>query len=171
MLETEIVYMNVNVSFNEFLEKFPVIDLPVSLTNESHFEFSKHNDILPASFVEQWILPNDNVIDEFTEFIPCFRLPGNENFQAVVYWKAGLLSYEYYLVTYNKNGELIARQLIAGLKSNTETVLQRLAVIDEELIISIVEGNSQTQNSYNPENTKTYHMEILPSGDIIYAVG
>ena len=163
--------MSIKVNFNEFLEKFPIVDLPISLNNETHFEFSKNNDILPAAFVEQWILPNDDIVNEFTEFIPCFRLPKSENFHAVVYWKALLLSYEYYLVTYNKVGDMIARQLIAGLKSNTESVLQRLAVIDEELIISIAEGSSTSSRNYNPDETKSYHMEILPSGDIIYAVG
>lgn len=160
-------------SFQDFLKKFPPVELPVSLTNESHFIFSKENDVLPSSLVEEYIVANDEEVDEFSEYIPCFRLPDQNNFHGIVYWKAGLLVYEYYLVTFDKNGKFITKQVIAGLKSNRESILQRLAVIDEELIISIAEGTQSDpqKNNYNPSATKAYHMEILSSGDIIYAVG
>lgn len=160
-------------SFQDFLKKFPLVDLPVSLTNESHFIFSKENDILPASLANEYIVSHDDEADEFSEYVPCFRLPDQEDFYGIVYWKAGLMVYEYYLVTFDKKGKFITRQVIAGLKSNRESILQRLAVIDEELIITIAEGTrlNPEKNDYDPSATKAYHMEILPGGDIIYAVG
>jgi hypothetical protein len=129
--------------------------------------------MLPIELLEEWILSNDEQVDEFTEYVPCLQLPEQEDFVAIVYWKAGLLNYEYVLVTYTKKGKLITRQTIAGMKTNNDSILQRLAFIDEELIVTIAEGTLEDldDSTYNPEATKSYHMEILPSGDIIYAIG
>ncbi len=160
-------------NFADFLKKFPQIELPISLTNESHFVFSRENDVLPAVLVEEFILPYDEDVDEFTEYIPCLQLPEQQDFYGIVYWKASLLVYEYNLVTFDKSGKFITKQVIAGLKTNMDSILQRLAVIDEELIITIAEGAQldTDRNDYDPDATKAYHMEILSSGDIIYAVG
>lgn len=160
-------------NFADFLKKFPQVELPVSLTNESHFVFSRENDVLPTVLVEEFIIPYDEEVDEFTEYIPCLQLPDQNDFYGIVYWKASLLVYEYILITYDKTGKFITKQVIAGLKTNLDSVLQRLAVIDEELIITIAEGAQldADRSDYDPGSTKAYHMEILSSGDIIYAVG
>jgi hypothetical protein len=162
-----------NNTFEFYLKKFPKVDLPISLTNESHFAFSRENDVLSKGLLEEWILPMEEEEDAYTEYVPCFQLPEQEGFVAIVYWKAALLNYEYVLATYTKKGQLITRQTIAGMKTNKDTLLQRLAFIDEELIITVAEGTQEfaEQASYNPEATNSYHMEILPSGDIIYALG
>ena len=45
------------VTFEHFLEKFPEIDLPITLGEDTHHYFSQNNDPLPALMVEQYLLP------------------------------------------------------------------------------------------------------------------
>ncbi|MFT7452566.1 MAG: hypothetical protein ACI9VN_003301, partial [Patescibacteria group bacterium] len=86
-------------TFKDFLQKFPKISLPVTLTEDSHHDFSKTNDPIPALMVEEFLMKLETEeVDEFTEYIPCFRIPKTDGFTAIVYFKAGLLNYEYNLL-------------------------------------------------------------------------
>ena len=44
------------VRFKEFLKKFPVVALPVTIGEGTHLEFSRINDPLPQQMIDQFIL-------------------------------------------------------------------------------------------------------------------
>ncbi|MFK8104169.1 MAG: hypothetical protein AB8G15_16700 [Saprospiraceae bacterium] len=160
------------ISFKHFLEKFPKIELPVTLTEESSLSFSRTNDPLPALMIEQFLQPIDEgEIDDYTEYIACFKIPKTNLFHAIVYWKAGLLNYEYILATFTKKGELIDKKVIAGTKSDGKSLTQSAATIDEDWIIYIVGGVAllQSTKNYEPTSSQSISFEMLPSGQIIAA--
>lgn len=159
-------------SFSQFLDYFPSVELPVNLTDESLMVFSKENKALPIPLLQEYVLKYDSSeSDEFTEFIPCFSIPNTENFQAIVYWKARLLTYEFHLISYSLKGEFITGKVIAGTLSNGKTIIKTVATIDEDWIIHIVSGEDDVRNpNYDPENSKAYTMELLSTGDIIFSL-
>ncbi len=159
-------------SFSQFLDFFPTIELPVNLTDESLMVFSKENKALPPAFVQEYILAHDQKEgDEFTEYVPCFQIPNTENFFGVVYWKAQLLTYEYHLITFGKDGEFITGKVVGGTLSNGNTVIKTVASIDEDWIIHMVSGEDDVRNpNYRPEDSKAYTMELLSTGDIIFSL-
>lgn len=163
---------NLKLTFSQFLDFFPIVDLPVLLSDESLIVFSKENLILPIPFIEQFISKYDlSEIDEFTEYIPCFRIPETENFHGIVYWKAQLMNYEYHLLTFDQHGNFITGKVIGGMISNGTSLIKTVATIDEDWVIHIVAGENSAGNSnYVPSNSKAYSMELLATGDIIFSL-
>ena len=157
------------VSFSHFLEKFPQVDLPVTLTSDSSRHFSQLNDPFPALMVQQFILPYDPVPeDEFTEYVPCLKIPGTVGFKALVYWKASLLNYGYTLITFTEKGEFIDKKGIAGTKVEGDALALSVATIDEDWVIHIVGGvSSVTNQNYDPSKSQSFQLELLPTGKII----
>ncbi|NJL74490.1 MAG: hypothetical protein HC892_05055 [Saprospiraceae bacterium] len=90
------------IDFQHFIEYFPVLELPIRLDDEVHHTFSLENEPLPLLAIEQYLLPVEDDADELTEFVPCFRVPETYDFHAVVYWKAGIMNYQYILATFEK---------------------------------------------------------------------
>ena len=165
--------MNKNkISFGQFLAFFPEIELPVILSDDSLSVFSNENKALPAPIIHEFISKYDNSeIDEFTEYIPCFQIPGTGNFTGIVYWKAQLLNYEYHLVTFDERGNFITGKVIAGIISNGNTLIKSVATIDEDWIIHIVTGEDDARNpNYNPDTSRAFTMELLSTGDIIFSL-
>jgi hypothetical protein len=159
-------------NFKDFLNFFPVVDLPVNLTDESIFAFQHENAPLPQAMINQFILPiEEGSYDEYTEFVPCFQLHDTHQFSAIVYWKAQLLQYQYILATFDESYKFITSAVIAGTQSNGDQILQSVAHIDEDWIIHIVEGlQSANSSAYDPENSKNFNMEILATGEIIFSL-
>jgi hypothetical protein len=159
----------VRVSFAQFLELFPELELPVTLTEEAAHNFSKENKVLPSLVIEQYFLPLEGVVDEMTEFVPCFRFPKTKDFHALVYWKASLLEYNFILLTLSLKGELIGQRVLAGTFAEGDTVTQSVATIDEDWIITIVTGQAQAgkEDLYDASTSKTISLEVLPNGTII----
>ena len=157
------------VKFPHFLEKFPEVVLPVTLAEEAHHAFSWNNDPLPALMIEQFILPlEDRETDDFTEFVPCMRIPDTNEFHAVIYWRAGLMNYQYTLACYTKKGELIDKRVIAGTFSDGQALTASVATIDEDWIISVVSGEAGAgQKLYDPSSSTAYQLELLPEGRIV----
>lgn len=158
------------ISFKHFLEKFPKIKLPVTLSDDSHHDFSKHNPPLPVQMIEQFLIPlEQGEVDEFTEYIPCFRLPKTEKFHAIVYWKAALLNYEYILLTFDKKGVVLDKQIIAGTKTKDNALIRSVATIDEDWIIYMAGGVAPTndETNYDAASTHTINLELLADGKII----
>jgi hypothetical protein len=158
------------VSFQHFLEKFPEVPLPITLGEDSHHAFSQRNDPLSALMIEQFIEPIEvKEQDEFTEFIPCLRIPKTDGFHAIIYWRAMLLSYEYTLATFSKRGELIEDRVIAGTFSNGDLLVSSVATIEDDWMIYIVSGKSQAdeKNSFDPKSTTATTLELLPEGNIV----
>lgn len=160
---------NEKLNFGHFLEKFPVIELPVTLTEESATAFSKTNDPLSAHLIEEYILPIEpDGVDDFTEFVACIRIPDTHGFFGVVYWKAGLMNYQYILATFSKTGELIDRKVIAGTYSDGDMLIQSVATIEEDWIIYVVSGKtSANATSYDASSSKSFDLELLATGEII----
>lgn len=158
------------VSFSHFLEKFPEIDLPVTLNDESHHLFSRENDPLPEPMIAQFIHPvEEEADDECTEYIACFRLKDTHGFHAVVYWRAGLMNYHYMMVTFTKQGDIIDKRVIGGTFSDGETLTQAVGTIDEDWEILIVSGQSPTGrgSSYDAATSTAYKLDLLPDGTIV----
>ena len=66
--------------FEKFTQFFPVIELPITLNEETMHSFDTTNDVLPQPFISRYIEPYHEDVDEFTEFIPCFKVPDTKIF-------------------------------------------------------------------------------------------
>lgn len=159
---------NQSVSFKSFLQKFPIVELPIILGNDTHFTFSKNNDPLHALELEQFIsLMEGPIEDEYTEIIPCFSIPNTHEFHAIVYWKAALMDYQYIIATFSKKGVPIARKVIAGTFSDGKTIAQSVATIDEDWTINIVTGTSNLKAEYDAATSRAKEVELLQNGQIV----
>lgn len=125
---------------------------------------------LPGVLQDAYILPfESDEIDEFTEYVPFGRISGTKDFHAMIYWKAGVLRYEFILATYSIEGDPLSHAIVGGLRYEDEGTLHSVAVIHEDLSITIAEGIAQTEEvGLDPDQTQTYQMLILPSGMITY---
>jgi hypothetical protein len=157
-----------NLKFAHFLDKFPEIEPPVTLGEETHHHFSRNNQPLSDQMIREFIFPLEEDLDELTEFVPCFKILGTKNFYAVVYWRAGLMNYQYVLVTFTEKGLLIDKRVIAGTFSDGQVLTQSVANIDEDWIISIASGQSEgASTDYNATDSTAYQLELLPDGKIV----
>ena len=160
--------MSDKVKFDSFVEKFPEIELPITIRDDSHHDF-EHNSPLSDTMIGDFILRYEvAVIDEFTEYVACFSIPKvpKQAYQALVYWKAALMQYDYVLATYSSDGNMIDKKAIAGTKVMGDEVLHTLATIDEKLTILVAMGAITEGGDYDPNATKTHRFEILENGRI-----
>ena len=156
------------VSFKDFLTKFPTIELPITLGNDTHHTFSKNNLPLSQLFIEEFItLLEGTVVDEFTEFIPCFSIPDTLEFHAIVYWKAGLMDYQYILATFTKQGQPIAKKVIGGTFSDGRMIAQSVSTIDSDWTIHVVTGHASLEETYDAGSSTALEIDLLPSGHIV----
>lgn len=157
------------ITFTDFLNSFPEVELPVVLTEDAQAVFSKENNPLSNRVIEEFIIPIDDEIDEFTEYVPCFRIAKTHNFHAIVFWKGGLMNYQYFLATFDKKGNLIEKQMIAGTQVKGDSLLRTVATIEEDWTIASVVGVASAKDalSYDPSTTLDSTLELLPDGKII----
>lgn len=155
--------------FAEFIEFFPELDLPLSLLPDVS-QIPVDPLPLPGVLQDAYILPFEaDEVDDFTEFVPFGRLAGTKDFYAVVYWKAGLLRYEYILATYSMTGEPLSHAIVGGIRYEEEGTLHSVAIVHEDLQIVIAEGLADMDiPGMDPAQTQTYQMAILPTGIITY---
>jgi len=155
--------------FAEFIEFFPALDLPLSLLPDIS-QIPADPLPLPGVLQDAYILPfESDEVDEFTEYVPYGRINGTRDYYAMIYWKAGVLRYEYILATYSLDGDPLSHAILGGLRYEEEGVLHSVAVIHEDLSIIIAEGIAEgDQAGLDPEQTQTYQMAILPTGIITY---
>ncbi len=152
------------VNFTNYLGRFPEIELPVTLRDDSNHDFEA-NPPLQDEMIEQYITRYEAVeVDDFTEYMACFQLPPNEKFQAIVYWKAGLLNYDFVIATHGKDGNMIDKKAIAGIKVVGQDIMRSIATIDGDLSINIAEGMEINGGDFNADATKTRRFQILESG-------
>lgn len=154
--------------FTDFLAKFPEIELPISLTEETRHLFSMKNKPIPDELIHTFILPvEEEELDEFSEFMACFSIPGTGAFHALVYWRAGLLNYQYKIITFDKKGEFIDKRVIAGTYSDGEKVTQSVATIQENLQIVVASGQSEAEEDlFDGSSSTTYLLELMLDGTI-----
>lgn len=155
-------------SFDNFLHKFPEVELPVSLSDEQAVEFSRSNPPLPAKMISEHLIPYEPEADDLTEFVSCFRIPNQKDFHAIVYWRGGLMDYQYILATFTKGGKLISRRVIAGLVSDGENIARSVAQIESDNSITIMSGfQPGDEILYEAANSTTIDLELLPDGKIV----
>lgn len=157
------------LTFTDFLNAFPETELPVVLTEDAQTVFSKENTPLSTLAIEQFIIPLENEIDEFTEYVPCFRIPKTHDFHAIVLWKGGLMNYQFFLMTFDKKGSLIEKKMIAGTQVKGDSLLRTVATIEEDWTISSVAGVASTKDAlaYDPATSLDSTLELLADGQII----
>jgi hypothetical protein len=155
----------------QIIHYFPEIDLPIMISEDHLSSFEANCDPFPAAFIADFIMEWEKEADEYTEFIPCFRIPKEPKFDAIVYWKGGLLKYEFILVTLNKQGELISKRSIASTVITGNVIKKSVASIEPDLIINIIAGQTLDGEEYDASMSKSFAMEILPSGEIIFNLG
>lgn len=165
--------MSEKIHIEDLLDFFPEVELPIEVTENLVMTAESVNKVLPAAVIEQYIVEweGSEAFDEFTEFVPILRIRDAEEFHAFLYWKGGLMKYEYILVTLNKNGEFITRKPIASTLSDGNTIKKSVAKIDEDMIIHIMAGENEANGKYDPTRSQAFNMEILYSGDIIFSLG
>ncbi len=159
-----------NIKFSQFIEFFPEVDLPVTVTEESSLDFSRLNKPFPGEAIAKFIVPIEAETDEFTEYLPCFRLKDTGTFHAVVYWKASLLNYEYKLVTFSNDGSIIDGKVISATITNQETIVRTVSTIDEDWIIHTVVGQQPVETGELIKDSKSYTLELLGTGEIIFSL-
>ena len=158
--------------FAEFIEFFPLLELPFSLLPDIS-QIPSLALPIPGVMIEEYILPFEgDEVDEYTEYIPYGRIAGMKDFHALIYWKASVMQYEFILATYTLEGNPLNHAIIGGLRSDQEGILHSVAVIDQDLSITIAEGISvddvDDEVSLDISKTNTYQMAIKPDGYISY---
>ncbi len=158
------------ISFTNFLSRFPEIDLPVTVTDETEREISTRHDPIPAAMVDEFLgtfFPSE-FIDEFTEFVPCFKLKDTHKFHALIVWVAELTKKQFYLITFNEKGEALQSKIIGGMVMAGDKILRTAAHFDEDWLIHTVSGIEETSEdaSINKETISTV-IELLSDGSIV----
>lgn len=161
------------IQLEDLLSFFPEVELPIEITEDLVMTAETVNKVLPTAIIEEYIIKweGGEDIDEFTEFVPILRIKEAEEFHALVYWKGGLMKYEYVLVTLDKLGNFITRKPIASTLSDGNTVKKSVSKIDEDMIIHIMAGENEVNGKYDPARSQAFNMEILHSGDVIFSLG
>jgi len=167
----EIMIKNQKATFTDFLEKFPEIELPITLSEDSHHAFSKANKPLTADMTRDFLANLETTpVDDYTEYVPCFKIPETHGFHAIVYFKAGLMNYEYVLITFDKEGLSIDKKTIAGTKVEGDKLQRTVATIEDDWIIYCVRGVANADNPvYDSSTSESLHLELLATGEIIYS--
>ncbi len=152
--------------FTTLSSKFPKVKLPIELRSDTFREFEKKNKPLSQDSILEFLLEEGEAIDEFTEFIPCFRLPDTKEFHALVYWQAGLMEYHYWLAIFDKKGNFIEKKRIAGTIPGESTFKVTVAVITSSWQIEVKEGESaQNTKNLTPTSFSQHHIiNISPEG-------
>jgi hypothetical protein len=158
--------------FQDWLARLPLVDLPVTLGEETHHSFTENTLPLAQALTDAFILPYepDAAMDEFTEYIPCFRVEHTGTHHVCVYWRVSLMAYVYFLATFTPEGEQIDRTMLAGTFVDDEGKLaHRVAHLDADRKIICSEGRT------NPEETEfdlsesiQIVMHISDQGTIVY---
>jgi hypothetical protein len=156
------------VNFKNYKERFPLVELPITLSEDSHHDFSTENDPLQTEMIKEYITRYEavEIDDELTEYMACFQVPlDKKEFIALVYWKAALLTYDYVLATYNpKTGDMIDKKAIAGTKVVDNGVKRIAAIIKEDLSVFVAEGVAEDGKEYDADASKVRRFQILDSG-------
>jgi hypothetical protein len=156
-------------AFYDFLSFFPVIELPITIQESDHHTFSTSNDQLPDILLTAYITPYlDFELDEFSEFLPCFQFEYKADMFHVVIWTARLMHYSFYLFNFDKFGNFIDQREIAGFFATDQLLVHKMARIDEEGSIFIVEGGMHEGHiDFDPTTTQKWELDIADDGRIV----
>ena len=160
------------ITTSEVLQFFPEVELPVLFSEETIQVFSKENPPFPNAMVQTLLVEWEGELDEYTEYVPCAHIDSNEDYHAMVYWKGGLLAYEYILVTIDARSEvakLISRKVISSTVTEGEVIKKSVASIDSDFIIHVMAGANPLGSDYNAAQSQAFTMEIQTTGDIMFS--
>ncbi|MFK7798215.1 MAG: hypothetical protein AB8E82_12230 [Aureispira sp.] len=159
------------ITFENFLQFFPFVELPYTITSETQRLISRKNDPLSAEWLFNFVLDKDAIVDDYTEFMPCFSIPDTHGFWAVVFWEAGLEGTTYYLTTFSKAGVLIDKKKIAGTKYTQDGLYQMVCTISETWLFSCAEGRLDAQGNTAPISPDSTHLhttlQMTGDGEIV----
>lgn len=157
--------------FAEFIDFFPLLEPPFSLLPDIS-QIPSDGLPLPSMLVDVYILPIEGTeADEYTEYVPYGRIKGTKDFHAIIYWKAGVMQYEFVLVTFTLDGDPISHAIVSGMRADENGILHSVAVIQEDLGIIIAEGLAGEEEELEDlSQTNTYQMTIESNGQISYGV-
>lgn len=164
--------MTRKLAFSLFLKHFSKEKLPIVLSDDNVAYFSSKNTPLAAESIRQFIKQGSkDEDDEMTEYIACCIIPDTKDIHAVVYWKGGLLTYDYVMATYDKNGILLHKKTLAGTRVDDDIVYQSVATIEEDWSIHVVVGAQKSESRmYDPANSQNMTLELMPTGEIIFSL-
>jgi hypothetical protein len=157
------------VTFDNFLTLFPVTQLPINLSSELTRAISELQQPLAEAWVVRFLLETDEWLDDYSEFMPCFRLPDTHTFIALVYWRADLLGNSFRLITFTPAGEVIDRCVLAGTKYEEKELIQTVCTIQPNHTISQVLGRLDAKTgkrlALNKEDQAI--LQLTTEGDIL----
>lgn len=158
------------VSFANFLNRFEEVELPISIGTETHLDFSSQNNPLPVAMIDKFLIETGvmNELDEFTELVPVMKIPQTGDFHAVIAWKAGLMQYEYWIMTFDKMERLIDKRNIAGTKVINNLLLHAVVSITEQWEIHVIQNGREAndENNFDPTKSLRYQFQLLQDGYI-----
>lgn len=155
----------------DWLAKLPLVDTPVTIGEETHHAFTENGLPLPQALTNAFILPyeQDGSMDEYTEYIPCFRLEHPGQHHVCVYWRVSLMTYIYFIATFTPDGEQIDRAMIAGTYMIDGKLAQRVAHINQDIRIVSSEGRAEPDAvEFDTSQAIQTVLQISPNGKIIY---
>jgi hypothetical protein len=155
----------------DWLGRLPLVEAPVTLGEETHHAFTENSLPLPQLLTDAFILPyeKDAGMDEFTEYIPCFRLEHSGSHHVCVYWRANLMTYVYFLATFDSEGRQIDRALIAGTYMLDGLLAQRVAHISKEFLVVSAEGRATPgQRDFDLSGSVRTIIQISETGKLEY---
>jgi hypothetical protein len=155
------------ITFQNFINFFPEVDLPYTITSDTQRMLSINNDPMSATWMFNFVLGENDTIDDCTEFMPCFSLANTQQFIAIVFWQAGIEGSAYYLTTFSKTGVLIDQAKIAGTKYGSDGLYQMVCTISPNWLFSTVEGklDEKGQAASVSESEKHQYKSLQLSGD------
>lgn len=159
------------ITFENFIQFFPMVELPYTITSDTQRLISQKCDPLSATWMFNFVLDKDAVIDEYTEYMPCFSIPDTNDFFAIVFWEAGIEGSAYYLTTFSKNGILIDKKKIAGTKYNQDGLYQMVCTISPTWLFSCAEGRLDADGNTAPVSSDDDHfhtsLQLTGDGEIV----
>lgn len=166
--------------WDAFYDFFPEVTLPVTVSENTIHFYSVNNKALPKELIETYLVDQAlffadqeqlDPLEDIEEFVPCFRLPQKEKYHALVYWKAGLMKYEYILKTFDLKGKLISKQIIASTSSDGQFIRHIVATITEDHDIYLMGGDASVNDLYDASASIELSFEIDEDGFILQQLG
>ncbi|MFT6148213.1 MAG: hypothetical protein ACJAUH_000894 [Saprospiraceae bacterium] len=158
------------ISFQNFLNRFEEVSLPISIGTETHLDFSSQQNPLPVAMIDKFFIETGVMteLDEFTELVPLMKIADTTGFHALIVWKAGLLNYEYWMLTFDDMEQLIDKKSIAGTKVMDNLLLHAVVSINEQREIHVMESGRDVNNEkvFDPTKSLRYQFQLLEDGYI-----
>lgn len=155
------------MDFNQFVQQVPLAEIPLVLSGELQKQLTSLADPLPMPVIED-LMPWEATLDDMTEILVVARFEQEEGFQAILYWKAELLTYSFILATYDHKGEVIDHEIIAGTEYNNQSIKESVAIIEDDWMIFAAEGSDQIRGdlSFEAKNSRKSNFMVEKDGRI-----